>query len=52
VRTLLDSHVQSGTIDLVWDGCDKSGARSASGVYFAETKALGQTKVTRMAMIK
>jgi len=52
VRTLLDGHVQSGTIDLTWDGRDGSGARSASGVYFAETKALGQTEVTRMAMIK
>jgi len=52
VRTLLDANLQAGRHDLTWDGRDGDGARSASGVYFAETKALGQTRVSRMAMIK
>ncbi|HOX24918.1 MAG TPA: FlgD immunoglobulin-like domain containing protein [Candidatus Krumholzibacteria bacterium] len=52
VRTLHDGLLQSGRHDLVWNGRDGSGAESASGVYFAETRALDQTRVTRLAMIK
>lgn len=52
VRTLQDGDMIAGVHDFVWDGSDDRGARSASGVYFAETKALGQSRVTRMAMVK
>ncbi len=52
VTTLLDGAMLAGVHELVWDGRDRSGAASSSGVYFAETKALDQTRVVRMAMIK
>jgi len=52
VRTLHDGHLVAGPHELVWDGRDGQGARSASGVYFAETRALDQTLITRMALIK
>jgi len=52
VRTLHDGNLAVGSHDIIWDGRDRAGARSSSGVYFAETKALGETRVTRMAMIK
>jgi hypothetical protein len=52
VRTLQDDVMEAGVHNLVWDGSDDRGARSASGVYFAETRTLGQSRVTRMAMIK
>jgi len=52
VRTLHDGQLAAGEHELVWDGRGGDGAPEASGVYFAETRALGQTRVTRMAMIK
>ena len=52
VRTLQDGPLTAGRHELRWDGRDSDGSRQASGVYFAETRALGQTEVTRMAMIK
>jgi hypothetical protein len=52
IKTLVDGNLQAGMHQLTWDGTDRNGARSASGVYFAETRAVGQTKVTRMALIK
>ncbi len=52
VRTLQDGHLVAGRHELVWDGCDGGGARSASGVYFAETRTPDDSHVTRMALIK
>jgi hypothetical protein len=52
VRTLHDGVLPAGVHELVWDGRDDRGAASASGVYFAETRALDQTRVVRMAMVK
>ncbi len=52
VRTLVDGVLPAGLHEVVWDGRDQHGAQSASGVYFAEAKAVGQTRVTRMALVK
>jgi hypothetical protein len=52
VRTLHEGVLPAGVHELVWDGRDGRGAASASGVYFAETRALDQTRVVRMAMVK
>ncbi len=52
INTLVDGTLEAGRHELVWDGSDHTGARSSSGVYFAETRALGQTRVNRMAMVK
>ncbi|MBD3220100.1 T9SS type A sorting domain-containing protein, partial [bacterium] len=52
VHTLLDGELPAGRHELTWDGRTASGARAASGVYFAEVRALGETSITRMAMVK
>ena len=52
VQTLVNGELPAGSHEMRWDGRSNSGARAASGIYFAEVRALGQTKVTRMAMVK
>jgi hypothetical protein len=52
VDTLFAGDLAAGRHELTWNGRGADGARQASGVYFVETRALGQTEVTRLAMIK
>jgi len=52
VRTLLEERVQPGPGCAVWDGTDDGGRAVAAGVYFAETRALGLRKITKMALVK
>ena len=52
VRTLVNGPMQAGEYSLIWDGKTDSGNQAASGVYFYETRANGQVKVTKMALVK
>ncbi|MFH1841961.1 MAG: FlgD immunoglobulin-like domain containing protein, partial [bacterium] len=52
VRTLLDGIVEPGPGSVVWDGTDHSGKLAASGVYFYETRALGEVTIEKMALVK
>jgi hypothetical protein len=52
VKVLLQDAVAAGSGSVVWDGTDSRGMKVASGLYFCETKALGQTQVNRMTLVK
>jgi len=52
VRTLVDQFMRAGTGHVTWDGRDAAGAQVASGVYFCETRALGEVKVHKMALVR
>ena len=52
VRTLVDEHVDAGLYSRVWDGQDDRGESVASGVYFAETRAGGQSRVEKLALVR
>jgi len=52
VKTLIDDVIAAGPGYVTWDGTDKNGAVVASGVYFYESKAFGETKVQKMALLK
>jgi len=49
---LLDEVRPAGAGRVIWDGNDAAGSAVASGVYFYEVKALGQTKVQKMTLVK
>ncbi len=52
VRTLVDGTEAAGRHDVGWDGVDHSGARVASGVYFARLAANGTVDTRRMVLLK
>ncbi len=52
VRTLVDGKLEAGAYDFGWDGRDRSGAQAASGVYFYEARADGQSKIAKMTLVK
>jgi len=52
VRTLHRGRLAAGDHTLVWDGSDDRGRAAASGVYFAEVKALDRRSLTKLTMIK
>jgi len=52
VRTLVDEHKTAGEHSVTWDGKTNAGSQSASGVYFYETRANGEVKINKMALVK
>ena len=52
VRTLEDGHRQAGTHEIVWDGCDNSGAQAASGVYICRMQAGGCVQAMGMTLVR
>lgn len=52
VRTLIDEPVAAGDGFVPWDGTDGSGREVASGVYFTETRALGETHVQKISLVR
>ncbi len=52
VRTLVDGQMAAGEHSILWDGKTDSGDQAASGVYFYETRANGEVKVNKMALVK
>jgi len=52
VRTLVDGQMAAGEHSIIWDGKTDSGNQAASGVYFYETRANGEVKVNKMALVK
>jgi hypothetical protein len=52
VRTLVDGQMAAGEHSIIWDGKTDSGSQAASGVYFYETRANGEVKVNKMALVK
>jgi putative hemolysin len=53
VRTLLADEVRAGgEHSVLWDGCDDSGRRVASGAYFYRLESGGRAMVRRMVFVK
>jgi len=52
VRTLIDEPVQAGPGTVEWLGDDDRGRAVSSGVYFCESRALGETIVKKMAIVR
>jgi hypothetical protein len=52
VRTLVDGQMVAGEHSIIWDGKTNAGSQSASGVYFYETRANGEVKINKMALVK
>lgn len=52
VRTLVNERKEAGTHDIMWHGDSDQGNQVASGVYFYEVRANGETKINKMALVK
>jgi len=52
VRVLVDEYQNAGMKKVTWDGCDESGERVASGVYFYRIEAGSYTVSNRMVLLK
>ncbi|MBD3222876.1 T9SS type A sorting domain-containing protein [bacterium] len=52
VRTLVDGQMTAGEHSIIWDGKSDAGNQAASGVYFYETRANGEVKINKMALVK
>ena len=53
VRVLLDGEiVTEGRHETVWNGCDDSGRRVASGTYFYRLEAVEYSETKRMSLVK
>ncbi len=52
VRTLVAGRLAAGLHEIPWDGTDDRGRAAASGVYFHELRAAGQTLVGKMVLVR
>ena len=52
VRVLLDDQRPAGPGEAIWDGKDGDGASVASGIYFHELTAGGETRLGKMTLLK
>ena len=52
VKVLVNEYQSAGTRKVTWDGCDESGARVASGVYFYRIEAGPYTVSNQMVLLK
>ncbi|MBD3347566.1 MAG: T9SS type A sorting domain-containing protein [Candidatus Eisenbacteria bacterium] len=52
VRTLVDSRLPAGELRVAWDGRDESGARCASGVYFAKVETESRTATRKAVLLR
>ncbi len=49
---LASGHRDAGRYTIVWDGCDESGRRVASGIYFARMVAPDYVTTRKMILLK
>jgi len=52
VKRLLDADQTAGLHKVIWNGCDESGRKAASGLYFYELKYNEQSIREKMMLIK
>jgi hypothetical protein len=52
VQSLIDAEQSAGTYKITWDGKDKSGQRSSSGIYFYRLKAGEFAETRKMLLLK
>lgn len=52
VKLLVDEYQSAGTRNVIWDGCDETGEKVASGVYFYRIEAGPYSVANRMILLK
>ena len=52
VRTLLDTRMEAGVHEVVWDGVNDQGARVSSGIYWVQMKAGAYLSNKKLALLK
>lgn len=52
VRTLVKGHLDAGTHEMIWDGCDNVGQIVPSGNYIYSLKVNGFEQVQKMILVK
>lgn len=52
VRVLIDGEYEAGTHEIVWDGRDRDGRASASGIYLYRLESEELTKTKKMILLK
>ena len=52
VRTLINSELNAGSHQIVWDGKEESGKSATSGVYFYKLKTANYEKTMKMILLK
>ncbi|MGE5621080.1 MAG: C-GCAxxG-C-C family (seleno)protein [archaeon] len=53
VKTLVDQDIYNqGTFEVDWNGCDESGTRVASGIYFAKMRSGNYMQTIKMNLLK
>lgn len=52
VKTLLNSNLDAGVHQVVWNGTDDNNKELSSGVYFSKITHSGQTSVNKMLLMK
>jgi len=52
VRHLLDQSLPAGAHSVVWDGRDRSGQTSASGVYWYRVQSSGEEQSRKMVLVR
>ncbi len=52
VKVLVNGYQSAGTRSVIWDGCDQSGERVASGIYLYKLQAGELTQTKKMSLLK
>jgi 5'-nucleotidase/UDP-sugar diphosphatase len=52
VKILVDEYQSAGTRSVIWDGCDQSGERVASGIYLYRLQAGEVIQTRKMSLLK
>ena len=52
VRTICDGTHAAGVYNLTWDGRDSNGDAAPSGIYYARLVCGGESRVTKIAMVR
>jgi len=52
VTTLAETDKPAGRYSVTWDGCDDSGKRQASGIYFYQIRTDNKTESKKMLLLK
>jgi flagellar hook assembly protein FlgD len=52
VRQLVRQTEEAGTHETIWDGCDDEGHAVASGGYVARLEAGGQSRTTKLMLVR
>jgi len=52
IKTLVNSYLEKGTHNVVWNGKDKNGKKVVSGLYFYKLTTGKETAVKKMLLLR